>query len=77
VTELDLDQARRERVSFEGCTLEEPHLMGATYKDVDFSGATLRSPRGVAGLKGAVVGRAQLVDLAEHLAAELGLVVAD
>lgn len=77
VVELDLQEAQCEGVSFSGCTLVEPAFGRGRYQGLDLSGAELRSPQGVAGLKGATVSRAQLIDLAEHLALELGLHVAD
>jgi uncharacterized protein YjbI with pentapeptide repeats len=77
VTELDLQEATVDGLSFAGCTLAEPEFGRGSYAALDLSGATLRSPRGVAGLKGATVSRLQLFDLAPHLAAELGITVAD
>lgn len=77
VSELDLSEATVAGLSFDGCTLVEPEFSGGSYAAVDLSGATLRSPRGVASLKGATVSRVQLIELAEHLATELGIRVAD
>lgn len=77
VVELDLQEAECDGVTFSGCTLVEPVFGRGHYKGLDLSGATLRSPQGLAALRGATISRVQLVDLAEHLAAELGLRVAD
>ena len=77
VSELDLGEATLAGVSFDGCTLVEPEFSRGSYAAVDLSGATLRSPRGVASLRGATVSRVQLIELAEHLAGELGIRVAD
>jgi hypothetical protein len=51
----------------------EPVFGRGRYAGLDLSGAELRSPQGVATLKGATISRTQLIDLAEHLALELGL----
>jgi uncharacterized protein YjbI with pentapeptide repeats len=77
VTELDLGEAKVDGLSFDGCTLVEPEFAKGSYAAVDLSGATLRSPRGLASLNGVTLARTQLVDLAEHLAAELGIRIAD
>jgi uncharacterized protein YjbI with pentapeptide repeats len=77
VTELDLAEARVDGLTFEGCTLLEPTFGRGTYAGLDLSGATLRSPRGLAGLRGATLSRAQVIDLADALAAELGILIAD
>ena len=77
VTELDLGEATVAGLSFHGCTLVEPEFSKGSYAALDLSGATLRSPRGVASLTGATVSRVQLIELAEHLAVELGIHVAD
>ena len=77
VTELDLAEARVDGLSFEGCTLVEPTFGRGTYAALDLSGATLRSPHGLAGLRGATLSRTQVIDLADALAAELGIFVRD
>jgi uncharacterized protein YjbI with pentapeptide repeats len=77
VTELDLQEAKVDGLRFDGCTLVEPEFGRGSYAALDLTGATLRSPRGVAGLRGATVSRVQLFDVAEHLAAELGITVSD
>ena len=77
VAELDLQEATVDGLTFEGCTLVAPTFGRGTYAGLDLSGATLRAPVGLAGLKGATLGRAQVIDLAEALAVELGIRVAD
>lgn len=77
ISELDLQEATVDGLSFEGCSLVLPEFGRGRYTRLDLSGATLRDPRGLAGLKGAVLGRAQVIDLAEALAAELGIIVTD
>ena len=77
VVELDLQEATVEGLSFEGCTLVSPTFGRGRYAALDLSGATLRSPVGLAALRGATMSRAQVIDLADALAAELGIAVAD
>jgi uncharacterized protein YjbI with pentapeptide repeats len=77
VTELDLGEATVAGLSFDGCILVKPEFTKGSYAALDLSGATLRSPRGVASLKGATLSRVQLIELAEHLAGELGIRVAE
>jgi uncharacterized protein YjbI with pentapeptide repeats len=77
VVELDLQEATVDGLTFEGCTLVEPSFGRGSYKRLDLSGATLRAPHGLAGLKGATLSRPQVIDLADALAAELGIVIAD
>lgn len=77
VVELDLQEATVDGLTFEGCTLVAPTFGRGTYASLDLSGAELRSPVGLAGLRGATLSRSQVIDLAEVLAVELGIVVAD
>ncbi|HET9633701.1 MAG TPA: pentapeptide repeat-containing protein [Terrabacter sp.] len=77
VVELDLQEATVDGLTFEGCTLAAPTFGRGTYAGLDLSGATLRSPVGLAGLRGATLSRLQVIDLADALAAELGIRVAD
>ena len=72
---LDLGDARATHVRFEGCRLDELNVDGARLTAVDLRGAELATVRGVAGLRGAVVGPGQLLDLAPFLAAAAGIVV--
>ncbi len=74
---LDLRLARATTVSFADCTIDELNVSGATLADVDLSGARLRSLVGVESLRGAIVGRDQLNDLAPLLASQLGIEVRD
>jgi uncharacterized protein YjbI with pentapeptide repeats len=77
VVELDLQEAVVDGLTFEGCTLVQPFFGRGTYAALDLSGATLRSPVGLAGLKGATLSRLQVIDLADAFAAELGIAIAD
>ncbi len=77
VGELDLGAAEGRDVTFEGCQIELLDVTGARLAAVDLTGATIGAVRGVAGLRGALVTPAQLVDLAPLLAAQLGLRVQD
>jgi uncharacterized protein YjbI with pentapeptide repeats len=72
---LDARFAELRSVAFVDCSVDELNVAGATLSKVDLSGATLRSLVGVESLRGAIVSRGQLVDLAPLLAAELGLEV--
>ncbi len=73
ITSLDLQETTVDGLSFKGCTLLEPEFGRGRYADLDLSGAVLRSPRGLAGLRGASLSRLQVIDLADLLAAELGI----
>jgi hypothetical protein len=53
--------------------MDELNVTGATLSRVDLSGVRLRSLIGVESLRGAIVSRRQLLDLAPVLAAQLGL----
>jgi uncharacterized protein YjbI with pentapeptide repeats len=77
VGELDLQEATVAGLSFEGCTLSQPTFGRGSYAALDLSGATVRSPVGLAALRGATLSRSQVIDLADALAAELGITVAD
>ncbi|RKN09709.1 pentapeptide repeat-containing protein [Streptomyces radicis] len=78
LVEPDFAGARLERVSFDGCDLRDVDLTAATCKDTDLRGAVgLSLLRGADRLRGAVITPGQLLDLAPHLAAELGVRVAD
>ncbi|MFH9041678.1 pentapeptide repeat-containing protein [Streptomyces sp. NPDC017966] len=78
LVEPDFGGARLERVEFVDCALKGVDLSGATLKDVDLRGvASLEIARGVDRLSGAVIGTAQLLDLAPVLAGELGIRVED
>lgn len=77
IVELDLQEATVDGLTFEGCTLVEPRFGRGRYARLDLSGARVRSPHGLADLRGATMSRPQVIDLAEHLAAELGITVRD
>ena len=77
VVELDLTETTVAGLTFEGCTLVEPTFGRGQYAGLDLSGAVLRAPRGLAGLKGATLSRPQVIELADLLAAELGIRIAD
>jgi uncharacterized protein YjbI with pentapeptide repeats len=72
---VDARSARMTGVSFVECVLDELNVAGATLSAVDLSGARLRSLVGVESLRGAIVSREQLTDLAPLLATQLGLEV--
>lgn len=72
---LDARGARLRAVSFVDCSMDELYVAEATLSKVDLSGLRLRSLVGVDGLRGAIVSREQLLDLAPMLAAQLGLEV--
>ncbi len=72
---LDVRAARLRSVTFIECTINELNVTEATLAQVDLSGAKLRSLIGVENLRGAIVSREQLIDLAPLLAAQLGLEV--
>ncbi|WKX10324.1 pentapeptide repeat-containing protein [Streptomyces sp. NL15-2K] len=78
LVEPDFGGARLERVEFVDCDLKGADLNGATLVDVDLRGvASLEIARGVDRLKGAVISSSQLLDLAQVLAAEMGIRVED
>ena len=74
---VDVRSARLRSVAFVDCIVDELDVAGATLSKVDLSGAILRSLVGIGSLRGAIVGRGQLLDLAPLLAAQLGLDVRD
>lgn len=73
VGDLDLGQARVERLAFQDCHVGALDVTSARLKDADLRGAQLRSIRGYEGLAGATVTSAQLLDLTPALAEHLGL----
>ncbi len=76
VGELDLGGASATRLRVDGA-LGRLDVTGADLRDVDLRGADLRAPTGLAGLAGAVVSPAQLLELAPALADHVGLRVLD
>lgn len=74
LVEPDFGGAVLERVEFVDCVLKGADFNAARLTDVDFRRATeLGFARGVDRLAGAVISPAQLLDLAEVFAAELGV----
>ena len=62
-------------VRFSDCSINELNVTEARLTKVDLSGARLRSLIGVDNLRGAIINRGQLLDLAPQLAAQLGVEV--
>jgi uncharacterized protein YjbI with pentapeptide repeats len=77
IEELDLGDARLRNVTFAGCRIGVLDVEGAQLMDVDLTGTTLRTIRGIAGLRGATVSPAQLMELGPLLANHLGIRVGD
>ena len=77
LVEPDFADATLTQVSFDGCTLTMPQWSQATLKQVDLSGARLVAPLGLTSLRGAIIGRAQLIELADAFADQLGIRVRD
>jgi uncharacterized protein YjbI with pentapeptide repeats len=75
IDSLDLRGAKLEAVTFIDSRVDELNVAGSTLSAVDLSGARLRTLVGIESLRGAIIGHSQLVDLAQLLAAQLGLEV--
>ncbi|SDT76114.1 Pentapeptide repeat-containing protein [Streptomyces sp. TLI_053] len=76
--DVDFGDAKLTGVSFPGSTLEEVRLRGATLSGVDLRGAvSLDLPDGHLGLRGALIGSTQLLELAPQFAQALGITVKD
>ncbi len=76
--DVDLGGARLTDVSVPGSTLEDVRLAGAELKKVDLRGAVrLGLPDGHQGLRGAIIGTSQLLELAPQFAHALGITVKD
>ncbi|SCK06576.1 Uncharacterized protein YjbI, contains pentapeptide repeats [Streptomyces sp. WMMB 322] len=74
LVEPDFGGATLERVAFPGCVLRGVEFSGAALTDVDLRGAAeLDIAGGIGQLGGAVIGSAQLMDLAPAFAAQLGV----
>lgn len=73
IGELDLGTCEARGLTFEDCEIELLDVTGARLFAADLTGAAIGAVKGVAGLRGATVTPAQLVDLAPQLAAHLGL----
>jgi uncharacterized protein YjbI with pentapeptide repeats len=72
---LDAGSAQLRSVAFVDCAVAELNVAEATLSKVDLSGARLKTLVGVESLRGAIIGRDQLLDLAPLLAAQLGVEV--
>lgn len=77
IDELDLGGATATRVGFDGAQIDALDVTGAVLEHVDLRGARLHRVAGVDGLRGATVSSVQAVELAEVLAARLGIDVRD
>lgn len=77
LVEPDFAGATLTGVTFHGCTLQSAQWSGATLTRVDLSEASVLAPQGVTSLRGAMISRPQLIDLADVLASQLGIVVVD
>ncbi|MGW4892709.1 pentapeptide repeat-containing protein [Kitasatospora sp. NPDC004240] len=76
--DVDFGDAKLTEVSFPGSTLEEVRLRGARLSKVDLRGAAaLGLPDGPEGLRGALIGSTQLLELAPQFAQALGITVKD
>ncbi len=78
LTGAEFGGAQLEDLGFAGCDLagtDVAHVRCAGL--VDLRGSRLDGLRGIASLKGATIGREQLIGLAPTLAVALGLKVAD
>lgn len=64
-------------VALDGCSLDLTEFARGTYRGCDLRGNDLSSARGVANLHGVVIDRAQTLQLAEALAADLGVTFGD
>lgn len=77
IGELDLSTAVARDIALEDCKVEILDVSGARLTRADLTGAVLGAVRGVAGLRGATITPAQLLDVAPGLAAHLGIRVRD
>jgi uncharacterized protein YjbI with pentapeptide repeats len=64
-------------IALDGCSMHLTEFVRGTYRGCDLRGNDLASVRGVANLHGAVIDRAQALQLAEALAADLGVTFGD
>lgn len=64
-------------VVLDGCSLHLTEFARGTYRGCDLRGNDLASARGVANLHGVLIDRAQTIQLAEALAADLGVTFGD
>jgi uncharacterized protein YjbI with pentapeptide repeats len=73
----ELVGARLEKVAFPASDLAGADLSSTHCTEVDLRGARLGGLRGVASLRGAVIGTEQLIGFAPALAQALGIAVRD
>ncbi|WP_454042319.1 pentapeptide repeat-containing protein [Cellulosimicrobium sp. Marseille-Q8652] len=77
VDELDLVQASVTRMSFTGTRVRRLDVQSSTLAHVDLRGADLHDLAGVGSLRGVTISPPQLAQLADLLARDLGITVAD
>lgn len=73
IDELDLGMADVQRVAVNGSSIKELHLHQARLSQVDLRGGSISRIESPAGLRGALISTAQLMDLAPTLAAGYGI----
>jgi uncharacterized protein YjbI with pentapeptide repeats len=73
LTQSDWMSASLTRVRFEGCDFADADFNHCEMESVTFVGCSFENVRGVAGLSGAAIDRAALIDLTEPMAAALGI----
>ncbi|WIB36255.1 pentapeptide repeat-containing protein [Curtobacterium sp. MCJR17_043] len=72
IDEVDIADARLQRVAFPGSTIREVAGADTRIEDVDLRGADLDRVERLDGLRGATIGGEQLYTLAPLLAAQAG-----
>ncbi|WP_251152874.1 pentapeptide repeat-containing protein [Cellulosimicrobium sp. Marseille-Q4280] len=77
IDELDLVQADATRVSFTDTRVRRLDVQSSTLAHVDLRGADLHDLAGVGSLRGVTISPPQLAQLADLLARDLGITVAD
>ncbi|MBD5784766.1 pentapeptide repeat-containing protein [Cellulosimicrobium terreum] len=77
IDELDLVQANATRVSFTDTRVRRLDVQASTLAHVDLRGADLHDLAGVGSLRGVTISPPQLAQLADLLARDLGITVAD
>ena len=77
IGELDLTDAKVERLRLDGCTVSTLVVGHARLADVDLRGARIEVVEGFTGLRGSWVTPEQLTLLAPSLADALGITVVD
>lgn len=77
MSEIDFQGSELNEVTFQNCHLEKAEFAGCKVKAVDFRSSVLLAIRGWQSLKGALIDSTQLISIAQQLAAELGLMIAN